>query len=94
MPAGFYHGKNRLIPATGINLPTLIGTLAWLAAGQLTPPQSVFLKPPEGLLCNRYAVCKLRGSVVEASGRDDPFPVALIRWNDHLLRCSISRVCH
>ena len=24
MPAGFYHGKNRLIPASGMNLPTLI----------------------------------------------------------------------
>ena len=23
MPAGLYHGKNRLIPASGINLPTL-----------------------------------------------------------------------
>ena len=27
MPAGFYHGKNRLIPATGINLPTLVKSI-------------------------------------------------------------------
>ena len=37
MPAGFYHGKNRLIPPTGINLPTLPGGVVKRRWPLLTP---------------------------------------------------------
>ena len=59
MPAGFYRGKNRLIPATGINLPTLV--ITWFNIVVLYRPMwCVFASPSSGWACRPPLPCGAR----------------------------------